>query len=276
MKTLYYCGLLLLAGMISTPTLAQDNGDRSTEQRLERLERLVESQGLADILIRLNNLEQEVRELRGQSEEQAHTIEQLKKRQRELYIDLDRRLLQVERGDAREQSGTPPAGSDDRPSSTSKPVPRTGMTKTPRPDTGDVKEVPLSVKKTEQEAYKEAFNLLREQEYDKAIAAFGEFLQNYPDGRYAHIARYWLGEANYAQRNFRAAIGDYETLIEDYPDSPKVAEAMLKIGYSYNQLQEYQAARDILEQLADEYAGTTEASQARNLLQKIRAKLSNG
>ncbi|MDZ7663452.1 tol-pal system protein YbgF [Thiohalophilus sp.] len=279
MKTLYYRGLLLLlVGVISTPALAQDSGNRSTEQRLERLERLVDSQGLADILIRLNSLEQEVRELRGQNEEQTHTIEQLKKRQRELYIDLDRRLLQIERGDAREQSGTPPAGSDGRSASTPKSVPRTGtgMTETPRPAAGGAREVPLSVNKTEQEAYKEAFNLLRELEYDKAIAAFGKFLQNYPDGRYAHIARYWLGEANYAQRNFRAAIGDYKSLIEHYPDSPKVAEAMLKIGYSYNQLQEYQAARDILEQLADDYAGTTEASQARNLLQKIRAKLSNG
>ena len=278
MKTLHYRGLLLLlAGMISVPALAQDSGNRSVEQRLERLERLVDSQGLADILIRLNSLEQEVRELRGQNEEQTHTIEELKKRQRELYIDLDRRLLQIERGEAREQSGTPPASSDDRSSSMpkSKPVPRTGMTEAPR-DAGGVREVPLSVDKTEQEAYKDAFNLLRELEYDKAIAAFREFLQNYPDGRYAHIARYWLGEANYAQRNFRAAIGDYKSLIERYPDSPKVAEAMLKIGYSYNQLEEYQAARDILEKLTGEYAGTTEASQARNLLQKIRAKLSNG
>jgi len=277
MKTLHYRGLLvLLVGMLSTAALAQDSGTRSVEQRLERLERLVDSQGLADILIRLNSLEQEVRELRGQNEEQAHTIEELKKRQRELYIDLDRRLLQLERGDAREQSGTPPASSEDRASSTPKPVPRTGMTETPRPDARNVREVPLSVDKTEQEAYKEAFNLLRELEYDKAIAAFREFLQNYPDGRYAHIARYWLGEANYAQRNYRAAIGDYKSLIERYPDSPKVAEAMLKIGYSYNQLEEYQAARDILEKLTGKYAGTTEASQARNLLQKIRAKLSNG
>nr|NIQ10047.1 tetratricopeptide repeat protein [Gammaproteobacteria bacterium] len=60
------------------------------------------------------------------------------------------------------------------------------------------------------------------------------------------------------------------------PDSPKVAEAMLKIGYSHNELENYKAARDILEKLMAKYPGTTEAGQARNLLQKIRAKLDRG
>ncbi|TDY01674.1 tol-pal system protein YbgF [Thiohalophilus thiocyanatoxydans] len=280
MKTFYQRGLLvLLVGVLSIPAFAQDRGDRSIEQRLERLERLVDSQGLADILMRLNSLEEEIRELRGQNEELTHTIEELKKRQRELYIDLDRRLLEVERGEARKQPDTPKRDRGEQ-SSSDTPERLTGES-APRSEarqssSGDDKAVPLSVDKTEQEAYKEAFNLLRELEYDQAITAFREFLQNYPDGRYAHIARYWLGEANYAQRNFRAAIGDYKKLIAHYPDSPKVAEAMLKIGYSYNQLEEYQAARDSLEKLTADYPGTTEASQARNLLQKIRAKLSDG
>lgn len=262
---------------------AQENP--SIEQRLERLERVVESQGLADILMRLNSLEAEVRELRGLSEEQAHTIEDLKKRQRELYIDLDRRLLQLERAGVTPQDARAPEPGQSAPSTDAtadrrtvgKPTAAGSSVTPPQRQSGSAsRTVPMSVKKSEQEAYQAAFNLLRELEYDKAIDAFDQFLQNYPDGRYAHIARYWLGEANYARRNFKQAIVHYQSLIDRYPDSPKVAEAMLKIGYSHNQLQAYTAARDVLEKLVASHPGTTEASQARNLLQKIRAKLSDG
>ena len=125
---------------------------------------------------------------------------------------------------------------------------------------------------TEQQAYQQAFNLLRELKYDKASKAFREFLGKYPDGRYAHIAQYWLAETNYAQRRFKQAIADYQTLIDKYPASPKLAEALLKIGYSQYELKNYAAARESLERLIASYPGTTEAGQARNLLQKIRLK----
>ncbi|MDR9437267.1 MAG: tol-pal system protein YbgF [Thiohalophilus sp.] len=271
--------IVFLALALPAPWLAAQDTP-STDQRLERLERLVDSQGLADILMRLNSLEAEVRELRGLSEEQAHTIEDLKKRQRELYIDLDRRLLQLERAGIKTQDaqspGQEPSASTSGRRTAGKPTASGSVTPQERQSEPPSQTVPLSVNKSEQEAYQEAFNLLRELEYDKAIDAFDQFLQNYPDGRYAHIARYWLGEANYARRNYKQAIVHYQNLIERYPDSPKVAEAMLKIGYSHNQLEAYKAARDVLEKLIASHPGTTEASQARNLLQKIRAKLSDG
>ena len=269
--------LLCLSVVIVPVSLSWAQEGKSVEQRLERLERLIEGQGLADILMRLNALEEEVRKLRGQNEEQAHTIEQLKKRQRELYIDLDRRLLQLERGQGGSDSGAAPVPSQSRPSEVSKPTMNTTPqpTQTNIPATGTPAASPTTGK-SEREAYQEAFDLLRELEYDKAIAAFSGFLQDYPDGRYAHIARYWLGEANYAQRHFKEAISNYESLIDHYPNSPKVAEAMLKIGYSYYNLKQDKSAQKVLGQLIDRYPGTTESSQARNLLQKIRARQSDG
>lgn len=269
---------VFLALALPAPWLAaQDN--LSADQRLDRLERLVESQGLADILMRLNSLETEVRDLRGLSQEQAHTIEELKNRQRELYIDLDRRLLQLERAGVKTQaaqaSGEQAASTSDR-GPVGKPTADSRVIQQESESQSSTRPPAIPIKKTEQEAYQEAFNVLRKLEYDKAIKAFDEFLQNYPDGRYAHIARYWLGEANYARGTFKQAIHHYQNLIDHYPGSPKVAEAMLKIGYSQNQLEDYKAARDVLEKLIASHPGTTEASQARKLLQKIRAKLSGG
>ena len=48
--------------------------------------------GLSDVVLRLQQLESEVRQLRGQVEVQKHAIDALKRRQRDLYMDLDSRL----------------------------------------------------------------------------------------------------------------------------------------------------------------------------------------
>ncbi|HEB67674.1 MAG TPA: tol-pal system protein YbgF [Gammaproteobacteria bacterium] len=249
----------------------------SLEARLERIERQLDNRGLVDILVKLETLQNEVRKLRGENEVLAHKLEEMKKRQRDLYIDLDRRLVQLERGGraaapVAPAAATTPGTVETAPSPNVVPggKPTTATRRAPPP--APPAPVVAAASETEQQAYQQAFNLLRELKYDKASKAFREFLDKYPDGRYAHIAQYWLAETNYAQRRFKQAIGDYQTLIDKYPDSPKLAEALLKIGYSQYELKNYAAARESLERLIASYPGTTEAGQARNLLQKIRLK----
>ena len=210
------------------------------------MEQLLNSQGLVDLLLKVESLQTELQRLQGQNEEQLHALQELKQRQRDLYIDIDRRLLQLERNAPATSAAT----------------------------SGAITTAP-TVLEGEQEAYQEAFNLLRELRYDKATVAFRDFLKTYPNGRYAHIAQYWLGEASYAQGDFKQAIQDYRMLIDNYPNSPKLAEAMLKIGYSEYELKNTQAAQASLERLIQTYPGTTEAGQAQNLLKKIRLKSGN-
>ncbi len=75
-----------------------DNQNLSIEQRLERLERIMQSQGLLDMLQQLQQLQQEIRMLRGEIETQNYNLEQLTRRQRDLYTDVDQRLQQLEGG----------------------------------------------------------------------------------------------------------------------------------------------------------------------------------
>jgi tol-pal system protein YbgF len=79
-------------------------GGGSVEARIERIERLLESQGLFDLVNQLDQLQREVQRLQGQLEQQSYELEQLRGRQRELYVDVDRRLQGVEQGE------TPGAG----------------------------------------------------------------------------------------------------------------------------------------------------------------------
>jgi tol-pal system protein YbgF len=154
-------------------------------------------------------------------------------------------------GPARVAAGSPPAAGS----------PQAGAASTQKP---------AAPAAGEREAYQGAFDLLRDLQYGQAISAFSKFLSDYPNGRYAHIAQYWLGEANYAQRNFKEAITEYRKLLESYPNSPKLAEAMLKIGYSHSELGNRDSATKVLQDLMARYPGTTEAGQARSLLQRMR------
>ncbi len=240
----------------------------SLEARVDRLERQLDSQALVDMSTRLDRLQQDVQQLRGQVELQGHMIDELKQRQRDLYLDIDRRLSQLERvgGGAAAPSAAPaPAAA---PAASTVPAAAPASVAPASASAADADK--------EREAYQKAFDLLRDLRYEQAIAAFRGFLKQYPDGRYGHIAQYWVSEANYAQRNFKQAIADYQQLIDHYPKSPKLAEAMLKIGYSYYEMGQKDAARKELTELTQRYPDTTEAGQASTFLQKMRQEEKKG
>ncbi len=241
-------GIVLLGVLFTVSVQAEEEPEapelpeveRSVEDRLERIERIVESRALREMSSRIDSLRREVQELRGSNEELEHQLERQSERMRDLYDDMDRRLVDVERR-SRRAAPTP----DD----------------TPLVETDDG---------GEREAYREAFELLRELRYEEAVDAFKAFLEEFPDGRYAHTARHWLAEGEYAQRHFERAIERYEELLEHHPDSPRAAEAYLKIAYSHDELGERDEARRMAEEVIATYPDTTEASQAERLLRAIR------
>lgn len=206
--------------------------------RVTRLERIVEGQALVDMLSRIESLQQEVQDLRGKLDEQNHTLLELQRRNRELYTQLDRRLSSVEQASGSDSPDT-----------------------TPFDGAGDG---PVD----EQTAYQRAFELLRGLHYDQATIAFNKFLEQFPKGRYAPMAQYWIGEASYVQRDFKTAIPAYQKLIDDYPTSPKVPEAMFKLGASYQELGDPDAAAKAFAALSEKFPDSPEAAQARAQLQQ--------
>ena len=259
-------------GTLGVPAGNNNTQNLSTEDRVTRLERILDSQGLVDMLVRIENMQSELQILRGEIELHTHELEQIKQRQRDLYVDIDRRLLRMERGGQPEASGAA-SGATSAPAATAATAgaAAAASTSTAKPAAAGAAQ-PKADFATEQKAYQHAFDLLRELRYEQAVTAFRAFIKQYPNGRYAHIAQYWVGEANYAQRDFKQAISDYQTLIDKYPKSPKLAEALLKIGYSQYELKSFKQAEVTLNRLVKDYPGTTEAGQAQNLIQKIRLK----
>ena len=237
--------LALAAALVITPAAGQEEPtdaappEAELGSRVERLERIVGSQALREMRERMTSLQREVQELRGQVQEQGHTIKQQRQRIRDLYDDLDRRLLAVER------SGPAPGGEA-------------------------VSDLAPPQAEGESEAYREAFGLLRELRYEEAVSAFRDFLDEYPDSRYAHTARYWVAEALYAQRRFEAAVEAYQKLLDAHPESSREAEARLKIGYSLEESGDREGARAALQEVVAEFPDSTEAEQAEKRLRAIR------
>lgn len=90
-------GILFITGVTSVRAQAPvRNSEADISQRLARIEQLLQNQGLLDMLQRLDNLQQQLKDLRGEIEVQGRDIEELKRRQRALYTDVDQRLQRME------------------------------------------------------------------------------------------------------------------------------------------------------------------------------------
>jgi tol-pal system protein YbgF len=251
----------------------------SLADRVARLEDLLEGQALIEMLVQIEELQKNVQELRGLSEVYAHDVEGIKQRQRDLYMDIDRRLRQLmvtaapvdgNSGQPSDQASRPMAGQvpDIMPGQIPPIVnsAQVGMT-----NVGSASQVNVDPQ-AEQASYRQAFNILKEGRYEDSIGAFSSFLQLYPEGQYADNAVYWMGEANYVLRRFPQAIENFKRVISQYPNSPKLADALLKIGFSQYELQAWPEARQTLEDLVNRYPTSTAGQLGNNRLHQMKVE----
>lgn len=221
---------------------------KDTENRINRIERRL--QPMIEVMTKVDKLQQEMQKLVGQMEELVYKIDKIKKRQRDLYVDIDRRMGQIEKKTeelAQRKTEAPAisaAGSSAR---------------------GDNTSVAI-----EREAYERAFDLLKQGNYELAIASFKLFLETYPSAEYADNAQYWLGEANYVQRHYKVALEEFNKVLDNYPKSSKRADAMLKMGYTYMELGKKKRAKVILGNIVKHFPDTTAARLAGKQLKSLK------
>lgn len=215
---------------------------------------------LLELLERLNQLEREIRQLRSDVETVQHAVDGMKRRQRELYLDLDRRLREVELGSVRaaREEGTAEESAQGQGAEAGAGGERTAPTES------------AAAKAQVRRQYERAFNLLKEGRYAEAGTAFRAFLKEHPQSGYSDNAQYWLGETNYVSRNYEVAVTEFETVLERFPESPKVPDAMLKLGFSQYELQRWQQARSTLEKVVERYPESTAARLARTRLTRMK------
>src|ERR1700722_6659320 len=90
--------MLVLGGCESTPAQPDPTAVKlnDVDERLGRVEHV--NQGLLQLSQRLDAIEAQMRVLRGELEELQNANDTLRKQQRDLYADLDRRLTALQSG----------------------------------------------------------------------------------------------------------------------------------------------------------------------------------
>lgn len=233
---------LALAGCESTPaqpdpTVVKLN---DVDERLGRVEHV--NQGLLQLSQRLDAIEAQMRLLRGELEELQNSNDMLRKQQRDLYADLDRRLSALQAG-AKSAAG-----------------PGDGSGGGAGADSGG-----------EQAAYTRAFDALKSTDYASAITRFRDFLRSYPQSQLAGNAQYWLGEAYYVTHDYDNAAATFRAVGEQYPHSPKVPDALLKLGLTQIDQKKLTDARATLKQVMQRFPNSDAAKLAAARLQNIPA-----
>ena len=115
-----------------------------------------------------------------------------------------------------------------------------------------------------------ALGELREGRYAQAIAGFEQFMNAHSGSNLASDAQYWLGEAYYLSRDYNAAKEAFINLGLNHPQSARLPDALLKLGYLYGEQGDTPRARDVLQKLVQVYPNTPAARLAEQQLQSLR------
>ena len=214
-----------------------------TEERSGVVDSQVSGAGqLSELFYRIQVLQQDLKDLRGTIEEQSYLIKRLERSQKEQYLDLDNRLVQLGGADLESRA----AQTEDKESSEEV---TTLLNEVPEFD-------------NEREAYQYAFDLMRNRQYQESLAGFEEIIVAFPNGQYTPNAFYWIGELYLAQGDNEKSRQSFIQVISLYPDHQKVPDAMYKLGVVYFALGDNQSALRYLGQVQQEYPNSSAAGLA--------------
>ena len=204
------------------------------------------SGGLTDLFYQLQVLQQEIQNLRGQVEDQAYQIQRLQQQQKDQYLDLDSRMM------ALSSSGPVPAPQTTAPDPTETPVSSAQPT-------------------NERDAYRQAFEAMRQQQFDTSMAAFQQLISDYPNGQYTPNAFYWIGEIFLvANQDLEQARQAFAQVVNLHPDHQKAPDAMYKLAVVYSTLADNETALRFLNRVQSEYPNAPAAGLARKLSAELQ------
>ena len=228
-----------------------DQLQKDLEDRVAQLERQLKSGALVDLANNVEGLKSDVARIRGQIEVLTYELEQSQKRQKDLYVDLDARMRKLE--------GSPGPAADGVPADAAASGAAAGSgaasAAAPSPSTPG-----------EQRSYDAALDQFKRGDVQGAITGFTAFVKTNPKSALAPSAQYWIGNAHFARKDYKAAIASQRQLLLAWPDSPKVPDALLNVASAQSELGDSAAARRTLEELIGKFPQSDAAAKAKQRL----------
>jgi len=229
---------------------------------------------LSELFYQLQILQQDVQELRGLVEEQAHRLNRLARDQQEQYIDLDRRVAGVTTGSSAAAGGAAVAAGG-------RPLANPGVNgvaagaSSSQPGVGSsvagVAAFPGSTTGVgERDAYQRAFDLMKGRNFQESITAFNDLVVGYPNGQFTPNAFYWLGELHLAQQHTEQARQSFMQVVSLYPDHPKVPDTLYKLGVAYHRLGDTTRAMEYFNEVQSQFPQSSAAGLAASYAKEIQ------
>ena len=189
---------------------------------------------LLDLQTQIETLRAEQAKLNGQNEQLLRDIGELQRRQKDIAQGVDERLRQFE----------------------------------PIKVTVDGRE--FQADPAEKRDFEAALAVFRSGKFPDASAAFAAFVRQYPRSGYVPSARFWLGNAQYATREYKEAIGNFKQMLAEAPTHARAPEAALSIANCQIELKDTRTARKTLEDLLRAYPQSEAAVAAKERLSRLK------
>ncbi|MBC9251715.1 tol-pal system protein YbgF [Pseudomonas alcaligenes] len=212
-----------------------------------------------ELFMQLQQMQEELAQLRGMVEEQQNEIQRLKQESQARYQDIDSRL---------QAGGAAGAAAPAQNAPTDGAINANDAPAAPAQQAPAASNEPADPAK-EKLYYDAAFDLIKAKDFPKASQAFTAFLRKYPQSQYAGNAQYWLGEVNLANGDLQAAGKAFAQVAASYPSHAKVPDSLFKLADVEQRLGNTERAKGILQQLIAQYPGSSAAQLAQRDLQRM-------
>ncbi len=205
---------------------------RMNEQVAQQLAQMRKS--LLDLNDRIDAMGSDNARLRGLNEQLARDVAELQRQQKDVAQGVDDRIRRLE------------------------------------PQKAQLEGQEILVDGEEKRQFDEAMAVLRRAEFDRASAALFAFQKRYPASAYRDSVLFWLGNAQYGQRDYKEAITSFRSLVSNAPQHPRAPEAVLAIANCQLELKDPKAARRTLSELMTAYPKSEAALAGRERLASIK------
>ncbi|HEY7242456.1 MAG TPA: tol-pal system protein YbgF [Xanthobacteraceae bacterium] len=266
------------------------SGERNAPQ--QSLERTAQVGG-SDLLVRLERLEAQVRQLTGTIEQLQFRNQQLENQVRRMQEDAEYRGAARSPPQGRSQAAVSPPAPGPSPAParhgdafdptlnpTAPGAPRSlgGMPPGQHPGPGDMADASpgspthpgpgpgggatlatLPPTQTPKDEFDLAYGYVLHRDYALAEDSFHNFLSKYPSDRLAGEATFWLGESLFQRQRFREAAEAFLNVSTKFEGNPRAPDALLRLGQSLASLGEKEAACASLGEVIRKFPRTSAA-----------------
>lgn len=218
---------------------------KDTQQALQKK---ADGQGQLGVQSDMERLRQELARARGQIEELVNELTVTQKRQRDLDQIVDKRIAEVKTK----------VGEVDNRLTAFEPI------------RVSVDGVEIRVDPAEKRQFDAAIESFRAGDFKQAANQLRGMMDRFPDSAYMPSLVFWLGSANYAQREFKTAISSFSAFLKTYTEHPRAVDAQLNLGLAQADAGERPAARKTLQSLVERHPESNAAIVAKERLSKLK------